>query len=101
MNLDADELHLWLAAYEDARCRELYSTYRAILSDAERQQQKRFRFDRDQSRYLVTRILVRTVLSQYAPVAPTEWMFSVNEYGRPRIADSHVVAAGLSFNLSH
>ena len=101
MGLPADQIHLWLASEEDARCQQLYSDYRAMLSHTEQQQERRFRFARDRNRYLVTRALVRTVLSRYSPVAPAEWVFAVNEYGRPSITNPQAVAAGLSFNVSH
>ena len=60
---------------------------------------ERFHRDPDQLLFLATRVLVRTVLSRYAPVAPADWRFAADEYGRP-----HVVGDGqprLSFNLSN
>ena len=49
--------------------------------------------------------MVRMLLSRYAPIAPENWAFSKNGYGRPVIADalveSEAQTRGLSFNLSH
>ena len=47
----------------------------------------------------MTRALVRTVLSRYAPVPPAEWTFGANAYGRPEIVNAQ--AGNLTFNISH
>jgi len=44
---------------------------------------------------------VRTVLSRYADLAPAEWVFASNAYGRPEIANDHGPARDISFNVSH
>src|SRR5689334_11223332 len=83
--LPQSEIHLWLAFYDEIEER-LHSAYRELLNAAEKEQEKRFYFARDQRRYLITRALVRTVLSRYVSIAPKEWSFSTNAYGRPEIA---------------
>jgi 4'-phosphopantetheinyl transferase len=98
--LATDEIHLWLASYDEV-VEELQPVYRSILSAEERVQEPRFHFAKDRRRYLVTRALVRTVLSRYVSVPPAAWTFSSNAYGRPEIANGEGRAAGLSFNLSH
>src|SRR5437763_959951 len=60
-----------------------------------------FHFARDRRRYLVTRALVRTVLSRYMDIAPREWAFAVNDYGRPLITNAAAAARQISFNVSH
>jgi 4'-phosphopantetheinyl transferase len=99
--LDQDEIHLWLAYYDKIDNEQIYDAYRALLDEKERQQEPRFYFIRDRRRYLVTRALVRTVLSNYEPVAPKDWIFSTNEYGRPAIANTLSSDPQLSFNISH
>src|SRR5262245_51829614 len=95
------EIHLWLAFYEEITDGPLHSAYRELLSPAEKEQEPRFYFARDRRRYLVTRALVRTVLSRYAPIHPRDWVFSTNAYGRPEIVNERARDAGLSFNISH
>ncbi len=97
--LTSGEIHLWLADYDQIADESLHAAYRELLNPAERQQEPRFYFARDRRRYLVTRALVRTVLSRYAPVAPADWAFSPNAYGRPELASEQ--AGDLSFNISH
>ena len=99
--LGAEEIHLWLAFHDDHGDPELHGAYRRLLDGAEMAQESRFHFAKDRVRYLVTRALVRTVLSRYVPVAPADWVFSVNAYGRPAIVNAAAIAAGLQFNLSH
>lgn len=58
-------------------------------------------FERDRRRFLLTRALVRTMLSRYAGVAPAEWAFIANVHGRPEILDRPGSVPDLRFNLSH
>lgn len=91
---------VWLIFYDEIDEAAL-GGLRALLSVAEREQQTRFHLADDRKRYLATRAAVRCVLSRYAPVAPAEWAFASNRYGRPQIADRHAEASILSFNVSH
>jgi len=100
LTLSPSEIHLWLAFYEEAD-EDLHSAYREILEPAEKAREPRFYFAADRRRYLVTRALVRTVLARYLPLAPRDWRFAANAYGRPEIANAQGRRSGLSFNLSH
>jgi 4'-phosphopantetheinyl transferase len=95
------EIHVWLASYDEITEERLDSAYRALMSAAEKEQEPRFYFARDRRRYLITRALVRTVLSRYVSIHPAEWIFSTNAYGRPDIVNAQAKDAGLSFNISH
>lgn len=97
----AGDVDLWLAFYDEIVDERLLLRLRELLSEAEQRQQVRFYFADDRKRYLVTRALVRTVLSRYAPIAPAEWAFSANQFGRPQIANPEPECCGLSFNISH
>jgi 4'-phosphopantetheinyl transferase len=99
--IDSGEAHLWLCFYESIRDPVLLNGYRRLLSADELRQQRRFRFERDRHRYLVTRALVRTVLSKYAAIAPEQWLFATNPYGRPEVVNEDAGARRLVFNLSH
>ena len=100
-SLDSGDIHLWLTPVDEIGDPQLLERYRGLLTPAERQQERRFHFQKDQHRYLVTRALVRTTLSRYAPIAPGEWSFAQNAYGRPEIANEQVEPGRLVFNLSH
>lgn len=101
ISLASTEIHLWLAFYDEINEETLLSAYRELLDQGEKEQEPRFYFARDRRRYLVTRALVRTVLSRYAPIGPREWVFSANAYGRPEIVNAQARDLCLSFNISH
>lgn len=100
-HIDSSQIHLWLCFYESIRDPALLNEYVGLLSTEELRQQRRFYFERDRHRYLVTRAMVRTVLSKYAPIAPKEWKFATNPYGRPEVANEDAEAWRVAFNLSH
>jgi 4'-phosphopantetheinyl transferase len=98
--LSSTEAHLWYADPEAISEPRLLESFMALLSPDEEDRRRRFHFERDRHSFLVTRALVRTVLSRYAAVAPTAWAFVPNGYGRPEIAGPEGVPP-LCFNLSH
>jgi 4'-phosphopantetheinyl transferase len=102
MQLQADEgrIDLWCTCIGEIADEALWPRYDALLSAEERARQGRFRFTVDQRRHLVTRALVRTVLSRYAPVRPQDWSFSAGPRGRPAIA-APTTEPPLEFNVSH
>lgn len=94
------ETHLWWALPDRIQDPELLERQLATLSDEERERQRRFVFERDRKRFLVSHALVRHALSRYAPVAPGDWQFELNPYGRPSIREP-AAWRSLQFNLSH
>lgn len=71
-----------------------------LLSPPERERHDAFRSESARLQHLAGRALVRTTLSRYRDVAPDQWRFETNRYGRPSI-DSGLRIGGLHFNLSH
>ena len=94
-------IDVWLACYDEISDPRLHAEYRKLLTDDERGRELGFYFPDDQKCYLITRALVRTVLSKYLAVEPAEWRFTRNEYGRPQIANLDHEQCGLRFNISH
>jgi 4'-phosphopantetheinyl transferase len=99
--IDSGQVHLWLAYLDEITDARLLAECWLLLNQEEQRRQLRFHFERDRHRYLVTRAMVRTVLSKYVAIAPSCWRFAINRYGRPSIAAEHVAAKGIEFNLSH
>ena len=91
------QFDLWWTRYSELANDPVLDEYRQIINDCERAKETRFHFAKDRLCYLVTRALVRTVLSRYLAVAPAELQFEQNGYGRPELAPPRP----LSFNLSH
>jgi 4'-phosphopantetheinyl transferase len=100
LTADNRTIDLWCTYISEIGDESLLRRYDALLSPEERARQARFRFAKDQRRHLVTRALVRTVLSRYAAVRPEDWAFSAAEHGRPSICAPRVVPP-LEFNISH
>jgi 4'-phosphopantetheinyl transferase len=100
LEIPESEAHLWIVRPDDVRDPELLRRYQALLTEDEKQKCARYRFEEHQHACLVTRALLRTVLSRYADVDPEDWRFVANEYGRPEIAEPGE-ARWLRFNLSH
>ncbi len=98
--LEPARVELWCAFLADLDAEGLWERYPALLTDAERARQQRFRFAEDRRRDLAARALARTVLSRYASVAPEAWVFEADAHGRPRIAAPQT-AAPLEFNIAH
>ena len=99
--LERPGVDLWLTFYAEITSEQLLAHYSSLLTEQELRQQQRFYFANDRLRYLVTRALVRTVLSRYVPILPRDWMFAVNSYGRPHIANQQAAQADVRFNISH
>lgn len=72
----------------------------ALLDIFELAQLDRFALERPRDQYLVSRALVRLVLSRYAECAPDALRFTRDEYGRPWLSAPDE-ALGLYFSLSH
>lgn len=96
-----DHVDLWLCWPRDVRNPAILARCARLLNEEEIARWGRFHFEKDRLQFLLTRVLVRTVLSRYAPVAPADWTFSNNAHGRPKISSVHPAAASISFNISH
>ncbi|MEN9867011.1 MAG: hypothetical protein RL748_2601 [Pseudomonadota bacterium] len=97
--LAPDQVDIWLCQDETVDAATIERWREKLLSSEERSRGARFYFERDRKQFVITRAMVRTVLSHYLPLAPTAWQFNANQWGRPGIVQD--VAQGFSFNLSH
>ncbi|MBI4617053.1 MAG: 4'-phosphopantetheinyl transferase superfamily protein [Planctomycetes bacterium] len=97
--LARDTVHLWYVFLEELGVEEL-SACRRILSPDEQAHLDRLSLEKVHRQFLVTRALVRNVLSRYAAVDPLAWTFAKNRYGCPRLSGPPWVPP-LSFNISH
>ena len=70
------------------------------LDDRERAQALRFRFEDDRQAYIGAHALVRTMLSEFAPVRPSDWRFGFGPHGKPELVVPYGVPR-LKTNISH
>ena len=98
LSLSSDEVHVWQAFLEreESHFNELART----LSENERLKAKRFYFQKDQRRFVVTHGILRNILGRYLNVEPKRLKFSYGRHGKPTltgVTDGH----SLCFNMSH
>jgi 4'-phosphopantetheinyl transferase len=99
--LPLNAVHVDLVHADSAEAWAQHDAYRALLSPDEHDRMARLVFERDRRRFLLTRALVRTMLSRYAGVPPAGWSFIANVHGRPEILDRPRGVPDLRFNVSH
>ena len=99
--LPLNAVHIDLVDADDPEAWAQHEAYLALMSPDEHQRMARFVFERDRRRFLLTRALVRTMLSRYAAVPPAQWTFIANAHGRPELLDRPLGVPDLRFNLSH
>ncbi|HEY1253267.1 MAG TPA: 4'-phosphopantetheinyl transferase superfamily protein [Terracidiphilus sp.] len=94
-------IDVWLTFTDDTFSASLLVEYARLMTENERDREARYVLERDRRRHRITRALVRTVLSRYAPISPEHWNFTQNEYGRPEVAGSDFPLKLPFFNVSH
>lgn len=95
VQLTENEIHVWMINPKQINEN---SALRAILSQPEQDKVDRYRLSKSKHTALITRSFIRLLLSQYAPIAPDQWQFSVSDLGKPELIDPPLP---LRFNLSH
>ena len=96
-----DRVHVWTSTTDDAAQPSRLQAHVALLSPDERERCDRFWQEADRARFAMARAMVRNMLSRYVALAPNEWRFRIEEYGRPEVAELPAGAPDLRFNLSH
>jgi 4'-phosphopantetheinyl transferase len=97
--LKPDEVHVWYLWPDRITDSEL-TTHVRVLSDDERTRAQFFRFDEDRNLHILSKVFVRTLLSRYASIDPSDWEFTRNEYGKPAVSGPSG-APRINFNISH
>ena len=100
LQLDDSQIHLWHVQQADFDTAELAAQCLDWLTPAELTRYHRYYFDRHRKQFLLGRMLMRSVLTQYGEVTPQHWRFVENPYGKPSI-DPSQRSQPLFFNLSH
>jgi 4'-phosphopantetheinyl transferase len=95
--MERGEVHLWLARPDRVRAPALVQACLDLLSPEERARLAGLRLEARRHEYLVTRALVRTILSRYGASRPADWRFTQNAHGRPELDPP----GRLRFNLSN
>jgi 4'-phosphopantetheinyl transferase len=76
------------------------ATMRPLLSPDELTRADRLHFDRDRSRFISARAILRILLGSYLSTEPGQLRFRYSLHGKPALADANERRT-LCFNLSH
>jgi len=95
--LPSHEVHIWCASLDvpPETSARLYAT----LSSDERKRRARFRFKRDQQRFVAAHGVLRDVLGRYLQTQPGRISYVYNAFGKPDLSPEF--GGRLKFNLSH
>ncbi len=98
LTLDEGEAHVWRIRLNqpDERVRELAR----LLAPDEAARAARFHFEKDRTRFIVARGMLRTLLARYLRTSPGALAFDYSYYGKPSLAGQFSTSE-IRFNLSH
>lgn len=108
--LSEDQVDLWYARPEECQEPSLLEEYQRLLDETETLERRRYRVEKKRREHVISKAMVRTALSHYAPIPPETWKFVRSPTGKPAIdwdylklhlADLPSEALRLEFNLSH
>jgi 4'-phosphopantetheinyl transferase len=89
-----DEVYLYVQTLPVAE--DLLATLYRVLNQEEQQQAARYHFERDRTRFIAARGLLRYLLSAYLNKPAVDIVFQYGPQGKPTVTDSTI-----QFNVSH
>ena len=98
LSLLNNEVHIWQA--DLGLSSDQIQQFSQLLSADEWQRAQRFHFDRDREYFIAGRGILRTILSRYLTMEPSQIEFCYGHHGKPSLADA-CGKPSLRFNLSH
>src|SRR5262245_2251754 len=99
-SLKPGDVHVWYLWRERLTDAQSLARHTQILSRDEKIRAQSFRFEDDRNLYVLGKAFVRILLSRYAPIDPSLWEFTPNEYGKPAISGPSGVRE-IAFNITH
>jgi 4'-phosphopantetheinyl transferase len=98
MVITPSQAHVWQAALD--RSPQTIAQLAQLLAADEQQRAERFRFEKDRTKFIVARGLLRSILAQYLELPPEQVQFSYGQRGKPELVSAYP-AGELTFNVSH
>ncbi len=100
--LCADSIHLFYTRTDDISSEKFYAQCRQVLSREEMASAQRFRDPRDRHLSMVSRAMVRYLVSEYTGILAKAIQFKTTRHGKPCLVTSPDSFGGdIRFNLSH
>jgi len=97
LTLPPGVVHIWQVALDQPAA--MVAQLEQLLSDDEHARAARFRFERDQRRFIVARGILRSLLARYTNRPAARIEFSYSTRGKPALRPEH--KPHLHFNLAH
>lgn len=94
--LKTNEIHIWRAFISS----DQVENYKNLLTDEEMYRAGKYFFERDRQRYILSRGILKKLLSSYAKVKPENIQFIYNKYGKPYL-NMPSRSVEIQFNISH
>lgn len=98
--LKPGEVHFFYSKVDEIKDDALLAEYRNVVSEKEKLKINRYMFDKDKHSSLITRALLRFVLSIYTREDPCNFQFIENSYGKPDLKPG-IIDIPVKFNISH
>lgn len=98
--LKSNTIHFFYTQVDKIKSKALLDKYNSIINKKEKEKVSRYIFEKDQQNCLVTRALVRFLLSSCTHLHPEEFKFIENKYGKPDLVPG-LLDIPVKFNLSH
>lgn len=95
-----NEVHVWHLLADRLTDTMTLNAVQALLTPNEQTRMNCLRRERDRTLFLLSRVLMRSVLASYLNCACHDLQFAANDYGKP-ILHPNVGSPGLHFNLTH
>lgn len=92
--LFSNEVHIWRARLSFTT--QQLNTFFSFLTNDEKDRALKFSFKSDIHKFIISRAILRLIISRYLNLYPSEIVFFQNYYGKP-----FVVNQNLRFNVSH
>lgn len=96
LTINSKAVHLWLAFIPDLL--HQIKSFSRLLDTSEMQRAERFHFDEHRHRFIITRGILRSILSLYTDVNAADLVFTHGARGKPYLRDNKL---NLQFNVSH
>ena len=101
-NPPLSHVEVWITRQDTPEVQARLDAYRSVLVPDEIAREQRFFQAADRARFVIGRVLARTMLSSYWPeLPPRAWPLVIDEHGRPHLGEQPPGAPDLRFNLSH
>ena len=95
--LTKDEVHVWNADLDLSD--QAVKRHLKKLSAQEKDRAERFHFQRDRSRFVVRRGVLRSLLAEYTQLKAADLVFETNTFGKPALASEF--SPSVRFYVSH